>query len=116
MPAFLRGIAPTQFYALSRDQEDSYGTVVRNLKAAFCPAVCREIFYANFSDRRKRTTLFFLHSLREILEKADPNLSIDAKEAILARQFLTGLPLAMWLKLLEHNPIPHLAKVLSFSK
>ena len=119
LPPFLRGIAATHFYALSSDQKDSYDTLVRNLKAALCPTVCWEMFYADLSDRLlhdKEDPTVFLHSLRELLEKADPNMSIDANEALLARQFLKGPPVAMRLKLLEHNPIPQLAEMLSFSK
>ena len=118
MPAFLRSVAATHFYALSSDQKDSYDTLVRNLKAGLCPAVCREMFYADFSDRflhDKEDPTVFLQSLRELLEKVYPNLSIDAKEALLARQFLKGLPLSMRLKFLEHNPTPQLAEMLSFS-
>ena len=58
----------------------------------------------------------YLHSLRERLEKADPTLSAAAKEALLGLQFLTGLPAAMRLKLLEHNPTPKLTEMVSFCK
>ena len=74
-PALLRGVAATHFYALSNDQSYSCDTLIRNLKDALCPAVCRELFYADFSNRLlhdKEDTTVFLHSLRELLEKADP--------------------------------------------
>ena len=63
LPAFLRGDAATHFYALSSDQKDSYETLVRNLKAALCPAVCRELFYADISGHllhdEEDPTVFF---------------------------------------------------------
>ncbi|CAB4002019.1 ac transposable element-derived 4 [Paramuricea clavata] len=40
--------------------------------------------------------------LENILSKADPTLSNDAKTALLTRQFLRGLPPT--LQMLEHNP------------
>jgi len=43
-------------------------------------------------------------------------LSAAAKEALLGHQFLTGLPAAMWLKLLEHNVTPKLTEMVSFCK
>ena len=81
--------------------------------------LCVLLFAVDFSDcllHDKEDPTVFLDSLRELLEKADPNLSIDTKEAILARKFLKGFPVVMRLKLLEHNPIPQLAEMLSFSK
>ena len=40
LPAFLRGITATYFYALSNDQKDSSNSLVPNLKSALCPTVC----------------------------------------------------------------------------
>ena len=119
LPAFLRGVAATHFHALSDAEKDSYAHLIENLKAALCPAVCKEVFYADFTARLlhdKEDPAVYLHSLRELLEKADPTLSATAKEALLGRQFLTGLPAAMWLKLLEHNPILKLTEMVSFCK
>ena len=119
LPAFLRGIAATHFHALTDEQKDSYSHLIENLKAALCPAVCKEMFYANFTARLlhdKEDPAVYLHSLRELLDKADPTLSAAAKEALLGRQFLTGLPTAMRLKLLEHNPTPTLPEMVSFCK
>ena len=77
------------------------------------------MFYADFTARLlhdKEDPAVCLHSLRELLEKADPTLSAAAKEALLGRQFLTGLPAAMRLKLLEHNPTPKLTEMVAFCK
>ena len=43
-------------------------------------------------------------------------MSAAAKEALLGHHFLTGLPMAMWLKLLEHHPTPTLPEMVSFCK
>ena len=56
----------------------------------------------------------YLHSLRELLNKADPTLSSSVNEAFPGHQFLTGLPAVMLLKLLEHNPTPRLTEKVSF--
>ena len=93
--------------------------LIENLQAALCPAVCKEMFYADFTARLlhdKEDPAVYLHSLRGLLDKADPTLSAAAKEALLSRQFLTGLPAAMRLKLLEHNPTPKLTEMVSFCK
>ena len=99
--------------------KDSHAHLTENLKAALCPAVCKEMFYADFTARLlhdKEDPAVFLHSLRELLEEADPTLSAAAKEALLGRQCLTGLPAAMRLKLLEHNPTPKLTEMVAFCK
>jgi len=119
LPAFLRGVAATHFHTLSDAEEDSHAHFVENLKAALCPAVCKEMFYADFTAcllHDKEDPAIYLHSLRELLEKADPTLSAAAKEALLGRQFLTGLPAAMQLKLLEHNLTPKLTEMVAFCK
>ena len=98
------------FHALSNTQKGSYDHLIENLKAAICPAVCK-MLYADFTARllyNKEDTVVYLHSIRELLDKANPTLSAAAKEALLGRQFLTGLPVAVRLKLLEHNPTPKL--------
>ena len=47
-------------------------------------------------------------------EKADPNLAVEAKSALLSRQFMRGLPSSIRRKLLAHNPTPTLSEMLSF--
>ena len=77
------------------------------------------MFHANFTAcllHDKEDPAVYLHSLRELLDKADPTLSAAAKEALLGRHFLTGLPMAMRLKLLEHNPTHMLPDMVSFCK
>ena len=119
MPVFLRGVAATHFHALCDAEKDSYAHLSKNLQAALCPAVCKEMFYADFTARLlhdKEDPAVYLHSIRELLGKADPTLSAAAKEALLGRQFLTRLPAAMRLKLLEHNPTPKLTEMVAFCK
>ncbi len=52
--------------------------------------------------------------LEQLLEKADPNLAVEAKSALLSRQFMRGLPSSIRGKLLAHNPTPTLNEMLSF--
>ena len=50
----------------------------------------------------------FQWELEELLSKADPELSNDGRQALLARQFMKGLPADLRLRLLEFNPTPSL--------
>ena len=112
-------VAATHFHALTDTQKDSYDHLIENLKAALCPAVCKEMLNADFTARLlhdKEDPAVYLHSLRELLDKADPTLRSAAKEALLGRQFFTGLPATMKLKLLEHNPTPTLTEMVSICK
>ena len=54
--------------------------------------------------------------MENILSKADPTLSADAKTALLTRQFSRGLPPLLKLKMLEHNPTPSLAEMIEFTQ
>jgi hypothetical protein len=53
--------------------------------------------------------------LEQLLEKADPNLAVEAKSALLSRQFMRGLSSSIRRKLFAHNPTPTLlSEMLSF--
>jgi hypothetical protein len=52
--------------------------------------------------------------LEQLLEKVDPNLAVEAKSALLSRQFMRGLPSSIRRKLLAHNPTPTLSEMPSF--
>ena len=96
--AFLWGTAATHFHALSDADKDLYAHLVENLRAVLCTAVCKEMFYTEFTAcllHDKEDPAVKLHSLVELVEKADPTLSATAKEALLGRHCLTGLPAAM---------------------
>eukprot|EP00794_Sanderia_malayensis_P001686 gene1686-1879_t len=49
-----------------------------------------------------------------MLRKADTALQDDARDALLARQFMKGLPSDIRLRLLESNPTPSLHDMTSF--
>ena len=90
--------------------------LIENLKAALCLAVCKMVC-ANFTAHLlhdKENPAVYLYFLRGLLDKANPTLSAAVKESLLGHQFLTGLPAAMRLKLLEHNPTPKLTEMVSF--
>ena len=77
------------------------------------------MFYAEVTAHLlhdKEDPAVYLHSLRELLDKANPILSATAKDALLAHQFLTGLPAAMRLKLLGDNSTPKLIEMASYCK
>ena len=56
----------------------------------------------------------FKWELEQILLEAQPTIDPAAKTALLTRQFVRGLPRNMKIKLLEHDPVPDLQKMLSF--
>eukprot|EP00794_Sanderia_malayensis_P011676 gene11676-biopygen9348 len=119
LPAFLRGLAAAHFYVLKDEQRDTYPNLIANLTAALCPAICRETYYTEFGERMLRSgedPSVYLWALQELLAKAEPTLTADAQAALLGRQFMKGLPNSMRFKLLEHNPVPSLNEMVTFSK
>ena len=117
LPAFLRGRAATHFYAIPADERKTYDEATKKLKDALCPAVERENYYVKFEARMLRVgedPSIYKWELEQLLEKADPTLAVEAKSALLGRQFIRGLPSAIRGRLLDHNPTPSLAEMLSF--
>ena len=117
LPAFLRGPAASHYYSLTGDQRDTFASLVEHLRAALCPAVDREKYFAAFEQRFLRPQedpSLFLWDLKDTLLKANPDLAEDARDALLSRQFMKGLPPDLRLRLLEHNPTPSLVEMQSF--
>ena len=117
IPAFLRGPAAAFIQRLADAQKDTYAHLVKFLRDCLCPVVDRERFYAEFESRHLRPNedpSLFLWALEDILAKADPYLSDAAKQALLGRQFLRGLPDDIKLSLLEHDPSPQLPSMVEF--
>ena len=119
LPAFLRGQAASHFHVIPSAQRASYADAIAALKQAMCPAAHRENFYAEFESRTLRSgedPAVYRWELGNLLSKADPTLSPDATTALISQQYMRGLPYALKLKLLEHNPIPTLEQMLSFTQ
>lgn len=119
LPAFLRGPAAAYYFALSEEEKDTYAHLKDNLQKALCPEVDREKYFAEFEQRLLRPEedpALFLWSLQESLQKADPSMQENAREILLARQFMRGLPEGIRLKLLESNPTPSLKEMINFVK
>jgi len=117
LPAFLRGPAAAYFHSLADAQKDTYAHLVKFLRDRLCPVVDCERLYAEFESRHLRPNedpSLFLWALEDILSKADPYLSDAAKQALLGRQFLRGLPNEIKLRLLEHDPTPKLTSMVEF--
>ena len=117
LPAFLRGPAATYYHALADDKKNTYANLTKSLREALCPAVDREKHFAAFEQRILRPhedPSLFLWDLTDTLTKADPALKDDARDALLSRQFMRGLPADLRLKLLEHNPTPSLDEMTNF--
>ena len=117
LPAFLRGPAATYYHALADDKKNTYANLTKSLREALCPAVDREKHFAAFEQRILRPQedpSLFLWDLTDTPTKADPALKDDARDALLSRQFMRGLPADLRLKLLEHNPTPSLDEMTNF--
>ena len=119
LPAFLRGHAASNFYAIPAANRTAYADAVKSMQRALCPQAKRENFFATFESRILRhdeDPLAYKWELKNILSKADPTLSEDAKTALLTGQFSRGLPPSLKLKMLEHNPTPTLAEMIELTQ
>ena len=117
LPAFLRGPASSYYFSLAAEHKDTYAHLITQLKKVLCPVVARERYFAEFEHRCLRPNedpSLFLWDLREVLLKADPDLSEDAQTALLSRQFMKGLTDDLRLRLLEHDPTPTLKTMVDF--
>ena len=89
------------------------------MRRALCPQAKRENFFAEFEQqtlRPEEDPSVYKWELENILSKANPSHSHDAKTALLTRQFLKGLPTTLKLKMLEHNPTPTLDEMVEFTQ
>ena len=119
LPAFLQGPAASYFESLDAGDRTTYQDLVDGLKNCFAPAVNREQYYREFEEHCLRPTedpTLYLWRLKDALHLAEPDLSEDAFDALLRRQFFKGLPNVVQLKLLESHPTPGLDEMLAFSK
>ena len=117
LPALLRSQASSYFYSLYPASKITYADLVKNLQKVLCPLVAREQYFAEFENRHLRPTedpCLFLWELRKILTKANPDMSAEAMDTLLSRQFLKGLPPDLRLRLLEHDPTPTLDTMTMF--
>ena len=75
----------------------------------------RENYYEKFETRMLRTgddPSVYKWELEQLIEKADPKLAVEAKSALLSRQFMRVLPSSIRGKRLAHNPTPTLSEML----
>jgi len=117
--AFLRGPTTTYFHALPDEVKESYQSSKEQLLASFCPDAECEKNFAKFEQRLLQPDddpTIFLWNMKDFLSKDDSSLNDAAREALLSRQFIRGLPEGMRLKLLEANLTPSLAEMENFAK
>ena len=103
LPAFLRGRAAYNFYAIPEGERRTYNDAVNG---------CDE----QRKLRPEEDPSVYKWELENILSKADPSVSHDAKTALLTRQFSKGLPTTLKLKMLEHNPTRTLDEMVEFTQ
>ena len=115
LPAFLHGPAAVYFDSLAAADKDTLLHLLDNLKNCFSPVANRENFYRELEQQALRPTedpSIYLWCLRDLLHRAKPDLSADAFDALLRRQFTKGLRL----QLLESDPTPTLDTMVSFTQ
>ena len=119
LPAFLHGPAAAYFDSLEEEEKNTLPTLLASLQRCFNPAINREIFYQDFEQQALRPSedpSLYLWRLKGFLRNAEPDLSDDAFSALLRQQFMKGLPLNICIKLLELDPTPDLAMMVSFTQ
>ena len=119
LPAFLHGPAAVYFNSLADAEKDSLPHLLDSLKKCFTPSANREKIYLEFEQQALWPTedpSLYLWRLKDLLRRAEPDLSADAFDALLRRQFMTGLPLTLRIKLLESDPTPDLEKMVAFAQ
>ena len=119
LPAFLHGPAAVYFDSLAEEEKDTLPHLLASLQQCFTPAADREKFYQDFEQQALRTSedpSLYLWLLKDLLRHAEPDLSADTFNALLRRQFMKGLPCPLWIHLLESDPTPDLAKMVSFAQ
>ena len=112
LPAFLNGPTAAYFDSLTEEEKDTLPTLLASLRRCFVPIADREKFYREFDQlalRPSEDPSLFLWRLKELLRNAEPDLSDDAFDALLRRQFMKGLPFQIRMKLLESDPTPDLS-------
>ena len=119
LPAFLHGPAAVYFDSLEEEEKNTLPTLLASLQRCFNPAINREKFYQDFEQQALRPSedpSLYLWRLKDLLRNAEPDLSDEAFSALLRRQFMKGLPLNTRIKLLESDPTPDLATMVSFAQ
>ena len=119
LPAFLHGPAAAYFDSLAQEEKDTLTHLLGSLKKCFTLAVGREQFYREFEQQALRPAKdpsLYLWRFKDLLRNAEPELSNDAFDALLRRQFMKGLPISIRMKLLESDPTPNLAPMVSFTQ
>ena len=114
MPAFLRGPAATFYDSLADGNRATYEHLTASLHRCFTPSGNREQYYNDSHAQELRPSespTLFLWRLKDILRRAEPDLSADAFDALLRHQFMRGLPPPLRMKLLESDPTPDLDKI-----
>ena len=99
LPAFLQGLDASYFDSFTADAKSTYA----------------KFQFDEQTLRPGEDPALFQSRLKELLERAEPDLSDTAKDALLRCQFIKGLPQNIRLRLLESNATPNLAEMLFFA-
>ena len=103
LPAFLQGPAAPYSDSFLDEEKSSLRLLTESLSRCFSPAVDREQFYRQFEEQTLwpgEDRSLFLWWLRDILQRARPDLSNTATDVLLRNQCVKGLPQSIRLRLL----------------
>ena len=118
-PAFLQGPACLLLWFLLRRRKGFLCSANRQPKPQFSPSADREHYYRQFEEQTLRPgkdPALFMWRLKDMLHRAELDLSDIAADALFRRQFLKGLPQSVRLRLLELDTTPKLHDMLSFTQ
>ena len=92
--ARITGRAATAYKRLSADDQSTYDKIIAALKKRFEPECRKELYIAEFQQRRKRRNedwASFGEDLKTVVEKAYPMLQAEAQELLALNHFLTSI-------------------------
>ena len=92
--ARITGRAATAYKRLSADDQSTYDKITAALKKRFEPECRKELFIAEFHQRKKRRTedwAAFGEDLRTLVEKAYPTLQPEAQELLALNHLLSQI-------------------------
>ena len=92
--ARITGRAATAYKRLSADDQSTYDKITAALKKRFEPECRKELYIAEFQQRRKRRNedwASFGEDLKTVVEKAYPTLQAEAQELLALNHFLSSI-------------------------
>ena len=94
LPAFLRGRAASNFYAIPEEERRTYADAVKAMRRALCPPAKRENFFAEFE-------------LRALRPDEDPSPTLNEMVEFTQRFRVLGQPVAAEIPPVQVDAVAH---------